>query len=477
MSQDPHPPSPPLTIVAMAIPFTPNWEPSGAGLWSASTIPQSASESTSKPFDTVDARMTRLLGAFNTTRQPEKPVLVDGSLSMLLKVQQDEDFQTRLLCKAETYLTLADESIQNQLASTIEFSIFSGKPSQSFPVGQDMMAQWLKEWHTCSMTKEPYKFEPAIKEHVWAVRALFKQTGAPVGPDLQKMYAGPHNGDTLIYISKIITELEFAGKGLLRPTLDLLYEATTHRDLARLCTITGPVCWVLEPGFINTEANEKAWPKLPGEDDWMRSHRVSQTLLRKVYPKVNYTVYREDFGNISNKHSYMGRRFMVQPPEPGSDTGKMEPLASEYPPKEPELAKPSNSKNGSKSKKVTTPRKRKDSTASTIHALGLPSPSTSPEQLVPASHRCRQSTQSQDSRKRKAEEFDRDEYDPDSELHQDSEDDVKPVQKRQKKKKKKKKTKLQRSEGARPLRSNSKPNLDLTDKWRENGLPMWHTNL
>ncbi|KAJ4420903.1 hypothetical protein N0V82_004083 [Gnomoniopsis sp. IMI 355080] len=249
---------------------------------------------------------------YNTQGKDQEPSFVDSALHMALQVSQDKNFKTRLVCEAKTYLGIVDGAGQSQLVSTVNFSIFSGKPSKTFRFSDDkrMLSQWLGEWHHCSLRQEPYRSSAPDKEHVWAVRALYGVDGSPNRPD-SKQQAGPRETDTLCYISKIVTEEAFAGKKLLSPMMDLLYRIVPHVHLADFCPITGPVCWVLEPGFIDTEENRNMWPKLNGEDEYDYFERVTQVLLEKVYPKIGFEVCRKDFKTGDRCHTYMCRRVYV----------------------------------------------------------------------------------------------------------------------------------------------------------------------
>ncbi|KAJ4387406.1 hypothetical protein N0V93_007998 [Gnomoniopsis smithogilvyi] len=484
-----------------------------------------------EPTDGVETSLTSSLPSFFGSGTVEAPCCVDGDLHMTLKIANDEHFQTRLICEAQTYLTLVDGSVQHQLVSTVYFSIFSGKPSLSFPGDENMWDQWLKEWHTCSLKDEPYKSAVPDKELVWAVRALYNKDGSLLGRSIKTIYAGPQKDDTLIYISKIFTEQAFSGKGLLRPTLDLLYRAVTHKDLARLCPISGPVCWMLEPGFINTDENEKMWPKLPGEDDWARMNRVTRILINKVYPKVHYEVYREEFASgPTRRHTYMGRRLMVHPASEGSATGTVIALDSDYPPEPPNNTKASRAHN--------TEAQVPQPTSAPVN--GLLTPQSSAEQLrlrqarqgdqssppvgeeivvaggepeATSSHR--PNTNARANRKRKAEELEDDdgddddeEFEPKNDEDEDSDEEPQPVQQRQRQSpqrpepaqqlqrqapqssegarsprsnsnnerqpvQQRQRQVPQRSEGARPLRSNYTPQLNYATEWREPGLAIW----
>lgn len=293
-------------------------------------------------------------------------VLVEGWLHMVVHVQRDPKSETRLLATARTYIVVGDGSNTYGLASTVHFSIFSGKPSHCFP-GDD--TKWLQEWHTARLTDARLKDDGATREHVYAIRSLYKKDGALLDPG-KKMLAGPHDSDTLIYISKIITEPKFAGKKLLKPMLDMLYSAVTHKRLAGLCQISGPVCWILEPGFINSDENDKMWPKLDGENDYARCDRVTRILKTKVYPSVGFTIYREDAkipGQPDWSHTYMGRRVYAHPLQDGSCHCEIEPLPSEYPVPQPQASPAQNGK-----------RKRSDALANSSKKPCLTSASRSP---------------------------------------------------------------------------------------------------
>lgn len=299
------------------------------------------------------------------------PVLVESRLHTVVEVHQDHEAETRLLAVARTYITIADGSLVTELVSTVHFSIFSGKPSHCFPGDDKARTKWLQEWHTARLTDPRLKDDGATREHVFAIRSLYKKDGALLDPG-KKMLAGPHDSDTLIYISKIITEPKFAGKKLLKPMLDMLYKAVTHKNLSRRCKISGPVCWILEPGFINSEQNDEMWPKLDGEDEYARSDRVTRILKTKVYPKVGYTIYREDAkipGQPDWAHTYMGRRVYAHPRPDGSSTCAIKPLPSEYPVPVPE-PKASPTQNGK--------RERSDALSTSSEAHQTASASRSP---------------------------------------------------------------------------------------------------
>lgn len=303
------------------------------------------------------------------TQGPNMPEhLVTSSLHMMVEVHQDPDSKTRLLAEANTFITLSDGSVLVEPVSKVYFSIFSGKPSQCFPGDDKAYTKWLQEWHTARLTDARLD-NGATREHVYAIRCLYNKDGTLMGP-AKKVLAGPHENDTLIYISKIITEPKFAGKKLLKPMLDLLYKTVTHKDLSDLCQISGPICWTLEPGFIISDENEKMWPMLEGEEDCDRCYRVSQILKNKVYPKVGYTVYREDAkvpGQPHYTHCYMGRRVYAHPGQGGALTCEIEPLPSEYPVPETPASGPQNGK-----------RKRADAFSASIQTQDSASPSRSP---------------------------------------------------------------------------------------------------
>lgn len=269
-----------------------------------------------------------------TIQPPNMPAQsLTCTLHMSVEVHQDPDSETRLLAEANTFITVSDMSEIVESVSKVYFSIFSGKPSQCFPGVDQARTKWLQEWHTARLTDARLKTSGATREHVLAIRCLYNKDGTLMGPG-KKVLAGPHENDTLIYISKIVTEPRFAGKGLLKPMLDLLYQSVTHKDLSPLCQISGPICWILEPGFIISDENEKMWPLLPGEEECDRCYRVAQTLKTKVYPKVGYTVYRDDVkvpGIAHYTHTYMGRRLYAHPRQDGAVTCELEPLPSEYP--------------------------------------------------------------------------------------------------------------------------------------------------
>lgn len=305
------------------------------------------------------------------TQPPNMPEqIVASSLHMIVEVNQDPDSETRLLAEANTFITVSEDgSAVLEPLSRVYFSIFSGKPSQCFPGDDKSRTKWLQEWHTARLTDARLSNNGATREHVYAIRCLYNKDGTLLGPG-KKVLAGPHENDTLIYISKIITAPKFAGKRLLKPMLDLLYKAVTHKHLSPLCQISGPICWILEPGFIISEENEKMWPMLDGEEDCDRCYRVTQILKTKVYPKVGYTVYRDDAkvpGQSYYTHTYMGRRVYAHPRQDGALTCEIEPLPSEYPVPETPAGPTQNGK-----------RKRSDALFTSTEAQDPTSPSRSP---------------------------------------------------------------------------------------------------
>lgn len=301
---------------------------------------------------------------FNTQAPNMPERLVASSLHMIVEVHQDPESETRLLAEANTFITVSDWSAVVEPVSRVYFSIFSGKPSQCFPGDDQARTKWLQEWHTARLTDARLNTSGATREHVYAIRCLYNKDGTLLGPG-KKVLAGPHEDDTLIYISKIVTEPKFAGKKLLKPMLDLLYKSVTHKDLSPLCQISGPICWTLEPGFIISEDSEKIWPMLDGEEDCDRCYRVTQTLKTKVYPKVGYTVYRDDTkvpGIAHYTHTYMGRRLYAHPHQDGALTCEIEPLPSEYPvPETP--ASPTHNGKRKRSDALTTPTETQDPTS------------------------------------------------------------------------------------------------------------------
>lgn len=259
---------------------------------------------------------------------------IEVTLQMRLLVSADEDFETRHLCEGTFTLFLPNGShgFEAKVVSTVCFSLFTGRPSECLTGINGNLATWAEEWHKGPLQLKKYTI--LEKEVVYAVRALYDRKGfVKVGEKGRNFIIGPHETDTLVFISKIETGINFAGKGLLKHILDMVFLSLTHKDLPDGQRIHGPVCCILEPGFIVSNENEQHWPKRHNETEEERCHRVVRTLTKDVYPKVKFELYRSNLKEGSGFfHSYLGRRVRAYPHSPGGETntGSYEPLTSRY---------------------------------------------------------------------------------------------------------------------------------------------------
>lgn len=263
----------------------------------------------------------------------DKKHMASAQLDMQLEVRTDDDFQSRLWCNSTFFLTLPDSPFKRELATTVYYSLLM-KPSHCIPDGNGVLSRWARDWITCDMRRDRRYEDHTAKELVWAVRTLYNKNGTVKNEGRSGQVAGPLYGpgenDTLIFISKIMTKAPFAGKGLLKHVVDLLFQGITHTHLPDRCRISGPVCWVLEPGFITDESGEAVWPKLHNETDDERCRRVIAILKDKIYPKVGFSIYRTDvIGGKHTVHDYLGRRVYAHPPESGAVVGRIEDLNSQ----------------------------------------------------------------------------------------------------------------------------------------------------
>lgn len=285
----------------------------------------------SPPFATV-----KIVGKTITfPMEKDKKHMVDARLNMQLDIRSDANFESRLCCESTFFLSFPGTNAKEELTATVFYSLFN-KPSHCLSDANNALDKWCEDWINGKLQSLRYKSD-VVKEHVWALRSLYNKDGSVKesgkskrGKAVEVLY-GPQHNDTLLFISKIITEEPFAGKGLLKYVIELLFQGITHIQLPDCCRISGPVCWVLEPGFIRDENSNAVWPRIGNESEDERFYRVTQILETKVYPKVGFDVYRTDAaGGKDTLHSYMGRRVFAHLPVEGAVVGKIEPLDSRH---------------------------------------------------------------------------------------------------------------------------------------------------
>lgn len=208
------------------------------------------------------------------------------------------------------------------------------KPSAAHP--HRNAATWRRDWLQ-SAWKLPAD-DDAEADMTYALRALYKRTGAPRAPQGSALAEGLQSdagGDEMVFVQKVWVRrqsadgsgLRFSGRGLLKHVLGMYYGAFCstragaeqgNTELPEELRVVGNVTFFLEPGYLEDEEQSAAWQHLrptsehPTEKE---EHEFLQEVVRQleaIYtrPSIGYEVRVRDAKVRQTEHTILARRIV-----------------------------------------------------------------------------------------------------------------------------------------------------------------------